>query len=95
MSLASLVELYVSLGIFLVGAVLSGFSYLAWQRERDLRMRTVAVGYAMFSVYGLVVVAEHLLTPYVAYEALELAEHGFAVLILVGLLTFFVAITRG
>lgn len=94
MTLASLLEQYVSLGIFVVGAVLTWFSYLAWQRERDPKMRIVTAGYAMFSVYGLVVVLEHLLIPYVAYEILELAEHGSAILILTGLLTFFIALTR-
>ncbi|MFB6092960.1 MAG: hypothetical protein ABEK02_08130 [Haloquadratum sp.] len=94
MSLAQLLEQYVSLGIFVVAAGLSALSFLAWRRERDRRMRIVTLGYAMFAVYGLVVFLEYLLLPYFPYATLELLEHGSAVLILGGLLAFFVALTR-
>lgn len=88
------VELYVSLGIFLLASALSGISFLAWRRERDRRMATVATGYLLFGIYGLVVVVEHLLIPYVAYRKLEFVEYSAAVLILIGLLTFFIAMTQ-
>ncbi|WP_436927132.1 hypothetical protein [Halosimplex amylolyticum] len=94
MSLARLLEQYVSLGIFVLAAGLSILSYLAWRRERDRRMRVVTVGYVLFAVYGLVVFLEHPLLPYVPYATLELLEHGSAVLILGGLLAFFLALTR-
>jgi len=94
MTLAALLEQYVSLGIFLVAGVLSAVSYLAWRRERDRRMGTVASGYAMFAVYGLIVFLEYTLLPYLGARTVELLEHGSALLILGGLLTFFVAISR-
>ncbi|MCQ4332399.1 hypothetical protein KM295_02635 [Natronomonas sp. F2-12] len=94
MTLAALLEQYVSLGIFLVAGALSVFSYLAWRRERDSRMRIVTAGYAMFAVYGLVVFLEYPLMPYLGAETVELLEHGGAILILGGLLTFFIALTR-
>jgi hypothetical protein len=56
-------------------------------------MAIVTAGYAMFAVYGLVVFLEQILLPYVPYATLELFEHGVAVLILGGLLAFFVALT--
>jgi hypothetical protein len=94
MTLAALLEQYVSLGIFLVAGALSVFSYLAWRRERDSRMRIVTAGYVMFAVYGLVVFLEYPLMPYLGAEVVELLEHGGAILILGGLLTFFIALTR-
>ena len=94
MTLAQLLEQYVSLGIFVLAGGLSVLSVLAWRRERDSRMGVVTLGYAMFAVYGLVVFLEHLLSPYVPYATLELLEHGSAVLILGGLLAFFVALTQ-
>ena len=94
MPLAQLLEQYVSLGIFLVAAALSALSYLAWRRERDRRMRIVTAGYAMFALYGLIVFLEYPLLPYLGARTVELLEHGSALLILGGLLTFFVAITR-
>jgi hypothetical protein len=94
MTLAELLEQYVSLGIFVVAVGLSALSFLAWRRERDVRMRIVTLGYAMFALYGLIVFLEHPLNPYVSYATLELLEHGSAVLILAGLLAFFIALTR-
>lgn len=94
LELAQFLEQYVSLGIFLVATGLSVLSVLAWRRERDRRMGLVAAGYAMFAVYGLVVFLEGVLQPYAPYETLELIEHAGSILILGGLLTFFIAITR-
>jgi len=94
MTLAELLEQYISLGIFVLAAGLSVLSFFAWQRERGGRMRIVTFGYAMFAVYGLIVFLEHPLAPYLQTITLELLEHGSAVLILGGLLAFFVALTR-
>jgi uncharacterized membrane protein YhaH (DUF805 family) len=94
MALADLLELYISLGIFLLAGALSALSYLAARREHDRRMVIVTAGYAMFAVYGLVVALEQLLVGYISYQTFEVLEHGSAVLILGGLLTFFVALTR-
>lgn len=94
MSLATLLEQYVSLGIFLVAGALGVFSYLAWRRERDRRMRVITAGYVMFAVYGLIVFLEYPLLPYLGAGTVELLEHASAILILGGLLTFFVALTR-
>jgi len=94
LDLAQLLEQYVSLGIFIVAAALGAFSFLAWRRERDQRMRIVTIGYGLFAVYGLVVFLEHVLMPYVPFATLELVEHASALLILGGLVTFFVALSR-
>ena len=94
MPLAELLEQYVSLGIFVVATGLTALSFLAWRRERDGRMRTVALGYAMFAIYGLVVFLEYPLLPYIPHATLELLEHGSAILILAGLIAFFLALTR-
>ena len=96
LTLAQQLEQYVSLGVFVVGLTLAAFSFLAWRRERDRKMAVVAAGYSMFAVYGLVVFLEYLvLVTLLPYETVELIEHASSVLILVGLLTFFVALTRG
>ncbi|WP_434531644.1 hypothetical protein ACODNH_20130 (plasmid) [Haloarcula sp. NS06] len=94
MPLAQLLEQYISLGIFVLAGGLSLLSLLAWRRERDNRMRIVTLGYTMFAVYGLIVFLEYPLLPYIPYATLELVEHGSAILILGGLLTFFVALMR-
>jgi len=94
MPLAQLLEQYVSLGIFVLATGLSTLSYLAWRRERDRRMRIVTLGYVLFAIYGLIVFLEHPLLPYIPYATLELLEHGSAILILGGLLAFFLALTR-
>lgn len=94
LELAQLLEQYVSLGIFVVAAALGAFSYRAWRRERDRRMRIVAVGYGMFGLYGLIVFLEYVLIPYLPYPPLELLEHASALFILGGLLTFFIALAR-
>jgi hypothetical protein len=92
--LAELLEQYVSLGVFVVATVLCLLSVLAWRRERDLRMGIVATGYGMFAVYGLVGFLEYALISFVSYGTLELIEHASALLILAGLLVFFVALIR-
>lgn len=92
-TLAQLLEQYVSLGIFVLAGALATLSAVAWRRERDRRMAIVTGGYLLFAVYGLVVFLEHILIPYVPYATLELLEHGVAILILGGLLAFFAALT--
>lgn len=92
LTLAQQIEQVVSLGILVVGLALAGLSAAAWRRERDRRMLVVAVAYGLFAVYGLVVFLEYFLLPYLGAELVELLEHGSAVLVLVGLLAFFVAI---
>ena len=92
--LAQLLEQYVSLGVFVAATVLCLLSVLAWRRERDLRMGMVATGYGMFAVYGLVGFLEYVLISVVDYETLELVEHASALLVLGGLLVFFLALTR-
>ena len=94
LELAQLLEQYVSLGVFVVAAALCALSVLAWRRERDPRMGIVATGYGMFAVYGLFGFLEYLLAPFIDYHILELAEHASALLILGGLLVFFIALTR-
>jgi hypothetical protein len=94
LDLAQILEQYVSLGVVVIATALCGLSVLAWRRERDPRMGIIAVGYGMFAVYGLIGFLEHVLSPFIAYQLLELVEHASAVLILGGLLVFFVALTR-
>ncbi|WP_254831757.1 hypothetical protein [Haloglomus salinum] len=92
--LAQQLEQIISFGIFVLGAVLASLSLLAWRRERDRRMAVVTVAYAMFAVYGLVVFLEYFLLPHLSYQVVELLEHGAAGLILLGLLAFFLALSR-
>ncbi|WP_254532841.1 hypothetical protein [Natrinema gelatinilyticum] len=94
LTLAQQLEQTISLGIFFVGATLAALSLLAWRRERDRRMVVVAIGYLMFAIYGFVVFLEYYLLPYLSVRTVELLEHGVAALILVGLLAFFVALSR-
>ena len=94
MTIAALLEQYVSLGIFLVAGGLTVLSYQAWRREHDRSMGVVTTGYAMFALYGLIVFLEYPLLPYLGAKTVELLEHGSALLILAGLLTFFIALTR-
>ncbi|WP_265108278.1 hypothetical protein [Halosolutus halophilus] len=94
LTLAQQLEQYVSLGIFLLGSTLAALSFLAWRRERDRRMFVVTVGYLMFALYGLIVFLEYYLLPYFTFRTVELLEHGAALLILAGLLAFFVALAR-
>src|SRR6056297_87292 len=94
LTLAQQLEQTISFGIFVVGATLAVLSALAWRRERDRRMAVVAVGYLMFAIYGFVVFLEYYLLPYLTVRTVELLEHSVAALILVGLLAFFVALSR-
>ncbi len=95
-TLAQQLEQVAGLGILLVGLALAALSLAAWRRERDRRMVVVAVAYAMFAVHGLVVFAEYFLLDYglLSFQTAELLEHSSAFLILLGLLAFFVALTR-
>lgn len=92
--LAQLLEQYVSLGIFIVGSVLATLSFLAYRRERVRRLLVVTVAYVFFAVYGFIVFLEYFLVPYLGSELVELIEHAAALLILAGLIAFFVALTR-
>jgi len=94
LTLAQQLEQTISFGIFVLGTALATLSALAWRRERDRRMAVVAVGYLMFAIYGFVVFLEYYLLPYLSVQTVELLEHSVAALILVGLLAFFVALTR-
>ena len=94
LTLAQQLEQTISFGIFVLGAALATLSFLAWRRERDQRMAVIAVGYLMFAIYGFVVFLEYYLLPYLSVRTVELLEHSVAALILVGLLAFFVALTR-
>lgn len=94
MTLAQLLEQFISLGIFLLGTTLAALSYLAWRRERDRRMVVVTVAYVLFAVYGLIVFLEYIvLVSILPLGTVEIVEHGAAVLILAGLLAFFAALT--
>ena len=93
-TLAQQLEQFISLGIFVVGFALATLSWVAYRRERDRRMLTVAVAYGLFAVYGLVVFLEYFIVGYVGYQTVELLEHGAAILILIGLLTFFAVLRR-
>lgn len=93
-TLAQQLEQFISLGIFVLGFALAALSWLAYRRERDRRMLTVTGAYLLFAVYGLVVFLEVFVANLVGYETAELLEHGGAVLILAGLLAFFLALRR-
>lgn len=90
-----MLEQYISFGVFVVALALATFSVLAWRREREPRMLLVAIGYGMFAVYGLVIFLEYiLLVSLFSYETVEIVEHAASILVLGGLLTFFVALVR-
>ncbi|MFC7133333.1 MULTISPECIES: hypothetical protein [Salinibaculum] len=93
-TLAQQLEQLVSLGILVVGVALATLSAMAYRRERDRRMLLVSGAYGLFAVYGLVVFLEYFVVAYLGYQTVELLEHGSAVLILVGLLAFFVALRK-
>ena len=94
MTLAQQLEQYISLGIFLLGSILTALSFIAWRRERTRRMAVVTVAYALFAIYGLIVFLEYLLLPYLPFQLLEVVEHSAAALIFIGLLAFFIALTQ-
>lgn len=93
-TVAQQLEQIISLGIFVVGFALATLSWLAYRRERDRRMLTVAGAYVLFGIYGLVVFLEYFILNFVDYQTVEVLEHGAAALILFGLLAFFVALRR-
>lgn len=96
LTLAQQLEQLAGLGILVVSLVLAALSVVAWRRERDRRMLTVAFAYAMFAINGLVVFAEYIVLAYglLPFDLVELVEHASSFLVLVGLVAFFVAITR-
>lgn len=87
---ATLVEVGVSFGILVVGLVLGGLSAVVWRRERDSKMAIVTAAYTLFMFRGLFVVLEETIN--IANP--ELIDHLSSVLVLFGLVLFFVAVTR-
>ncbi|MFB6172352.1 MAG: hypothetical protein ABEJ23_07440 [Haloarculaceae archaeon] len=92
-----------SFGIFVVGCGLCLLTGLAWRRERDRKLLVVTVAYALFAVRGLaVVVAPTVEFSFEASEvhpsllvlAAEAVTHLSPLLVLAGLVLFFVAFTR-
>ncbi len=87
---ATLVEVVVSFGIVVVGLVLGGLSAVVWRREHDPKMGIVTAAYTLFMFRGLFVLLEetsNIVNP-------ELIDHLSSVLVLFGLVLFFVAVTR-
>ncbi|MFT4921275.1 MAG: putative membrane protein YiaA [Haloarculaceae archaeon] len=93
-ALAQQLEQFISLGIFIVALVLATLSAMAYRRERDRRMLVVTLAYALFSIHGLIVFLETIIVGIVGPTTVELLEHGSAILILGGLLAFFVALRK-
>lgn len=92
-----------NLGILLVGGALCGLTALTWRRERDRKLLLVAVAYGLFALRGLAVVVGslvevsfelHELHPSLLVVWAEVATNLSAILVLAGLVLFFVAITR-
>ncbi|MFB6183314.1 MAG: hypothetical protein ABEI96_02060 [Haloarculaceae archaeon] len=92
-----------SFGILFVGGVLSLLTALAWRRERDRKLLVVTVAYVLFALRGLAVVVGPLvelsfeaeeLHPSVVVLLAEAFTHLSALLVLAGLVLFFVAFTR-
>ncbi len=88
---ASDIELVVSFGILLCSLGLGTLTFLTWKRERERRLFVVTVAYVLFALRGLAVVLEETLLESVRPE---LIDHLSSVFVLLGLLLFFVAITR-
>ena len=98
------IEFVLSIGIFIVGGLLCVLSILAWRRERDPKMLTVSVAYVLFALRGLVIVVGYsfhsLIDPETNHPgspvvlALVLLDHLSALLVLIGLVLFFVALVR-
>ena len=98
------IEFVLSVGIFVVGGLLCLLSMLAWRRERDPKMLTVSVAYLLFALRGLVSVAGYFFHPLLDPETIHpssptvlvliLVEHLSALLVLIGLVLFFVALVR-
>ncbi|MFB6121610.1 MAG: hypothetical protein ABEJ68_10890 [Halobacteriaceae archaeon] len=92
-----------SFAIFLVGAALSVVSYFGWRRERDRKLVLVTVAYALFALRGLATVTGGAVEstvelpgmhPSLLVVAVVVFNHLSALLVLVGLVLFFVALTR-
>ena len=96
LSIAQQIEQLAGLGILVVALGLATLSGVAWARERDSRMLIVTIAYAMFAFHGLVLFLEYFLVGVAipVFGNIELVEHTSSLLVLVGLLAFFVAITR-
>ncbi|MFB6080140.1 MAG: hypothetical protein ABEJ81_03985 [Haloferacaceae archaeon] len=92
-----------SFGILVVGGILSVLTGLAWRRERDRKLLLVTVAYVLFALRGLAVVVGPVvemsfelqeLHPSVLVVVAEAFTHLSALLVLAGLVLFFVAFTR-
>lgn len=96
LTLGQQLEQIAGLGTFLVGGALAVLSLLAWRRERERRMLVVCGAYLFFTLHGFFVFVEYYALRFGLLPAatVELLEHASAFLILAGLLTFFVVITR-
>ncbi len=96
MVLTQLLEQIAGLGIFLIGLSLFVLSLKAYRRERDSKMLIVSIAYVLFSIHGFFLFIEYFLIGYqiLSINTIELLEHTSSFLILIGLLTFFIAITR-
>lgn len=90
-------------GILIVGFVLSILTGLAWRRERDRKLMLVTVAYVLFALRGLTVVLEPVVEisfesqevhPSLLVLLAELATHLSPLLVLTGLVLFFLAFTR-
>lgn len=94
--LARQVEQLAGLGILVASLVLLGLSVLAWRRERSRKMAIVGIAYGFFALHGLVIFLERYLVTYgvLPFGWVELLEHASSLLVLAGLLAFFVALTR-
>ena len=97
------IEWVLSLGIFLAGCVLSLLTGLAWRREHDRKLLLVTVAYALFALRGLAVLLAPVvegplesgeLHPSVLVFVGEVSTHLSPLLVLAGLVLFFVAFTR-
>lgn len=87
-------ERWVSILIAITAGTLAIVSFAAWRRERAWRMLVVGIGYALFMTFGLLVALERSITRLFSFASAELIEHGASVLVLAGLLVFFLAISR-
>ncbi|MFB6166461.1 MAG: hypothetical protein ABEJ31_14980 [Haloarculaceae archaeon] len=91
-----------NVGIFLVSALLSLLTALTWRRERDRKLLVVTLAYFLFALRGVAA----LLSPFVELSlegpeahpvvvaVAELFTHLSPLLVLTGLVLFFVAFTR-
>jgi hypothetical protein len=96
LQIAQQLEQLAGLGILVVSAALLALSVVAWRRERDRKMLLVSIAYGCFALHGLVVFLEYYLLAFdvLAFEWVELVEHGSTFLVLAGLIAFFAALSR-